>query len=109
MTTELDCRTCGACCVPGVDEPYGFAAVTAADFERMSSRTKRKLVQFRPGQYSTPTVYTDEFGSICSFLRGTPGQRCSCGIYATRPDVCRRFKPGGVGCKQARIALGVVE
>lgn len=111
MPMPLDCRTCGACCVGDLDDGYGFATVSASDLVRMSRVVRGRLHRDRSimgEEYlSTPGVVTEEFGKSCAFLRGTPGRRCSCGIYETRPDVCRTYKLGGRGCKSARRDLGL--
>ena len=108
--SALDCRSCGACCVGDLDDGTGFAHVSASDVVRMSRHARSRLERQHVGgeaYLSTPTIATDELGKSCAFLRGTPGKRCSCGIYATRPDVCRDFRPGGPGCRSARIDLGL--
>lgn len=107
---KLDCRTCGACCVGDLDDGRGYADVTEEDAARMSRHVRRRLVvirsQWSPSRLQTPTLVTEELGKSCAFLRGTPGRRCSCSIYTTRPDVCREFKPGSARCVSARADLG---
>lgn len=106
--TSDTCRTCGLCCVGG-DEGQGWADCTDRDVERMSPRVRAQLVEIREyglafsdAWCSTPTRFTDDFGGVCEFLRGTPGVRVSCRIYATRPDVCRDYKPGSRECRFER-------
>jgi Fe-S-cluster containining protein len=94
--TSADCRSCGACCVGGFDDGAGWADCTAEDVIRMSRHARVWLVTER---------YGAEFGKVCAFLRGTPGKRCSCSIYATRPSVCAWYQPGGPGCRNARALL----
>lgn len=109
--SDLDCLTCGACCVGNLDDGCGFATVTVADRSRLSAYARRRLTVINVGpdqHYATPTMFTEEFGSSCAFLRGTPGRRASCGIYETRPDVCRKYKPGSKDCKSARRELGLL-
>lgn len=109
--TPADCRSCGACCVGGPDDGYGWADCTAADVARLSRDVRRQLVpmrygfNFSPATAATPTRMDPTFGKTCAFLRGTPGKRCSCSIYETRPTICTAFKPGGLGCREARRAL----
>jgi Fe-S-cluster containining protein len=104
-----DCRSCGACCV-GTDTSDGWADCTDEDVRRMSRRVRATLVPISPGwNYSTswcatPVVTTKKFGAVCAFLRGTPGKRCSCAIYGTRPNTCRSFEPGARGCWEVRLA-----
>lgn len=77
----------------------------------MSRYVRNKLVGIRHGFFytesvaATPTKFSEEFGATCEFLRGTPGRRVSCSIYATRPKVCERFRPGSSHCRSARREL----
>ena len=109
--TGDDCRSCGACCVGGLDDGYGWADCTPEDVARMSRDVRRRLVPYRhgwsytPAIKATPTRVDPTYGKMCAFLRGTPGRRCSCSIYATRPKICAVFKPGGEGCREARRQL----
>jgi Fe-S-cluster containining protein len=103
--TEDGCRTCGACCVSSQETPYGWADVTDADVEKMSKRVRIKLVNahFNGCHLATPTQWRDDLGCApCGFRRGTPGRSVSCSIYETRPQVCRRFRPGSRACREAR-------
>jgi Fe-S-cluster containining protein len=109
--TGDDCRSCGACCVGGFEDGEGWADCTEEDILRMSRHARDRLVPMRyswnytPAIGATPTRISDEFGKMCAFLRGTPGKRCSCSIYATRPAVCSSLKPGSAGCRAARAQL----
>lgn len=110
--TDFDCRACGACCVGGLDDGRGYADVSVNDLMGMSTFVAAQLVKVRtfakePDQYRTPAIMSEEFGSLCGFLRGTPGRRCSCRIYKTRPEICQRFEPGSRRCLDAREALGM--
>lgn len=101
--TELDCRSCGACCLSmgdGGDVLHrGYADLTAKDVAQLSSHVRRQLQEVsvcgkvrhatRPKQLPSGTY-------ACRHLRGTLGERCSCSIYSTRPEVCRNFSVGGV-------------
>jgi Fe-S-cluster containining protein len=101
-----DCRTCGACCVGGVDDGH-YADVTSKDVVQMSPHVRRRLVSLRAAgstYLATPTRMAT-FGATCAFLRGTAAKRCSCSIYATRPKVCVDFRPGSVQCREARREL----
>ncbi len=74
---------------------------------RMSRKARTKLVtsSFRDVQ-PAQEGYTETDGEArCVFLRGTVGSRCSCRIYATRPDVCREFKAGSRICADVRRAF----
>ena len=109
--TDEDCRSCGACCVGGFDDGYGWADCTEEDVVRMSRRVRLRLVpirygfNFNPAIGATPTRMDPSFGKTCEFLRGTPGKRCSCSIYTTRPSVCAAFQPGSTACHEARRSL----
>ena len=106
-----DCRTCGACCLGGYDVPGGWADCTVDDVKRMSRAVRARLVEggWAGALPATPTVMTRQFGAVCAFLRGTPGKRCSCRIYVTRPEVCRTFLPGSRSCREARDEIGLVD
>lgn len=110
--TAADCRACGACCIGGLDTGQGWADCNADDVKRMSPVVRDQLVPIRQRGMAwndrtaaTPTVMTEAFGGVCKFLRGTPGKRVSCRIYATRPNVCKSFQPGSRGCLDARREL----
>jgi Fe-S-cluster containining protein len=110
--TAEDCRSCGACCTSESDEVvvYGFADLTSADVARMSSRVRAKLLEVPIGDkthYSTNAKELPTGEYACQHLRGTPGQRCSCSIYETRPEVCRKFAVGSNRCRQSRRALNL--
>lgn len=107
--TVLDCHTCGVCCA-GSYADADHADCTVTDVIRMSRAVRTKLVNnwrsfgVRPGE--SGATATDGEGR-CVFLRGVIGRRTSCRIYATRPTVCREFRPGSRRCKAARKAAGM--
>ena len=111
--TVADCRACGACCLGGYDNGDGWADCTVEDVKRMSRSVRAKLVRIKYGFFytdaraATPTVMTKKFGTVCAFLRGTPGKRCSCSIYETRPEICRAFQLGSRPCREARAEIGL--
>jgi len=112
--TEAACRSCGACCVANGDGgdvlAYGYADLTPEDVVRMSPHVRRQLHELFIGgetRYATSAKQLASGEVGCQHLRGTPGQRCSCSIYATRPDVCRKFRVGSALCRAARTALGI--
>jgi Fe-S-cluster containining protein len=111
--TSASCRSCGACCLGGLDDGHGWADCTIEDVVRMSRHVRDKLVGIQRGFFhtdsivATPTKFSEAFGATCAFLRGTPGERVSCSIYATRPRVCERFRPGSDHCRSARRELGL--
>jgi Fe-S-cluster containining protein len=44
---------------------------------------------------------------ICTAFTGSVGQACACGIYADRPDLCRKFEAGDTLCRAARQKAGL--
>lgn len=111
VTSPPDCRSCGACCSGPEDTPT-WADMTQADVARVSPRARRRLAVWSCGgtiQHATAAEWREDSSgaeyAACVFLRGTPGRRVSCGIYETRPDVCRRFRPGSRVCLKARREL----
>ena len=114
--TDADCRSCGACCVANGDGgdvlAYGYADLTDKDVARMSPHVRRQLKEIFIGgetRYATHAKRLPSGASACQYLRGTPGQRCSCSIYDTRPDVCSKFRVGSEICRDARRALSARE
>ena len=110
--TEADCRSCGACCTTdeggGDALAYGYADLSDADVTRLSPRVRAQLHDLTIGdevRYATRAKQLPAGACVCLHLRGTPGKRCSCTIYETRPDVCRKFRVGGPRCREARAAL----
>ena len=110
--TEADCRSCGACCVAKGDGgdvlAYGYADLVPADVKRMTPHVRRQLHEFFIGgetRHATRAKALESGGVGCQYLRGTPGERCSCSIYETRPEVCQKFRIGGETCRAARRAL----
>lgn len=108
--TEKDCRSCGACCAIGPAGQRGWADCTVDDVKRMSRAIQSRLVGIQPGWITTDKYWATPTKEIagqtrCAFLRGTVGRRVSCGVYATRPDVCRKFLPGSRACLHARQDL----
>ncbi len=111
--TDADCRACGACCVSGSASggdviDYGYADMTDDDVARVSPHVRRQLLELHIGgetRYATKAKQLPAGKYACQYLRGTPGQRCSCTIYSTRPEICQRFRVGGTTCRLARAAL----
>ncbi|HEY3358019.1 MAG TPA: YkgJ family cysteine cluster protein [Polyangia bacterium] len=98
----LDCRTCGACCVPEITLPF-YVGVTAKDIARLTPR-------FRSRHVARGSILTklDRIGHcVCVALQGTVGRRVSCTIYARRPDACRQLEAGTRACLKARRQAGI--
>ena len=110
--TDADCRSCGACCVANGDGgdvlAHGYADLTLEDVARQSRYVRGQLHELSIGgetRYATRAKQLASGAVGCQHLRGTPGQRCSCSIYETRPEVCSKFRVGGSICREARDAL----
>jgi len=117
MTVATDCRTCGACCVAGGDgegvRKHGYADLTIDDMIRLSRRVQKQLHEISFDD--APTVFRTKAKQLpsgqyaCRYLRGTPGKRCSCSIYDSRPEICSTFVVGGDTCKAARVSLALAQ
>jgi len=113
MITAADCKSCGACCVSGgtgeMVRDHGYADLTIDDVSQQSRHVRRQLheIQFddAPSVFRTKAKRLPSGQYACHYLRGTPGKRCSCSIYATRPEICSTFIVGGDTCKAARVSL----
>lgn len=87
---------------------YGYADLTKEDVVQLSRHARRKIQEaFLGGElrHMIPAKELPSGAATCLFLRGTPGRRCSCSIYESRPSVCRDFKPGSRRCQAARKDL----
>jgi Fe-S-cluster containining protein len=98
----LDCRTCGACCVPELKLPF-YVGVTERDLARLTPR-------FRSRNVARGSILTkvDRVGHcVCVALQGTVGRRVNCTIYERRPDACRQLEAGRRACHKARRQAGL--
>ena len=87
---------------------YGYADLTPEDVARQSRHVRGQLHALFIGGETRHATRAKQLacGEVgCQHLRGTPGQRCSCSIYETRPDICRNFRAGSAMCREARLAL----
>jgi Fe-S-cluster containining protein len=95
-----ECDSCGACCRTF---PI-FAAERDAQREPRIRDEGRRL----PLWLATPDweyqLFPLPFHETCCFLDGD--NRCT--IYASRPDVCRRFEAGSEQCEEARRLCGLM-
>ncbi|MBI5480291.1 MAG: YkgJ family cysteine cluster protein [Deltaproteobacteria bacterium] len=101
--TELDCRTCGACCAPEVRLPF-YVGLKAADLRRLTRA-------FRDRNVARGSLLTrlDPVGRcVCVALKGTLGRRVSCTVYPRRPRACRGLTEGSRACRKARRQAGLV-
>src|SRR5690606_22162062 len=87
------CDACGACC------RTWRVLVAEADAQReprIRDEGLRLPLHLATASWSYQ-LFPLPFHDGCCFLDAQ--QRC--GIYATRPGVCREFEPGGAGCQEA--------
>jgi Fe-S-cluster containining protein len=95
----FDCDNCGACCKTF---PI-FAANGDADREpRIRSETLKLANHIATPDYAY-RLFPLPFHETCCFL--DTDSRCT--IYASRPDVCRRFAAGSEQCQEARRRVGL--
>lgn len=88
---ELDCQTCGACCVEA-------GAVILADEDDIPGPLVQHVANLR-------CMATEGTSFRCAALLGTVGRSVGCGIYRRRPEVCRSFDAGSDECLSARDAM----
>lgn len=100
MSTEAyDCESCGACCRCF---PI-FASGADAQREPAICKESLKLKDHLVTKDTAYQLYPLPFHKQCAFLK----EDQLCRIYATRPEVCRRFKAGSPQCIEARARVGV--
>lgn len=108
MTSRLDCRTCGACCI---NLPSNRAEafpwwVEVADGDRILERadlTRKYVVRDADGVPHLRLANDHR----CLALRGALGRETSCAIYGDRPSPCRSVQPGDALCKRYRHEHGL--
>ncbi|MCI0637645.1 MAG: YkgJ family cysteine cluster protein [Gemmataceae bacterium] len=107
---ELDCLTCGACCVsPFLGE--GYVPLEREEEERLG-RMGLPVLQIvaEPSEESVTLLGTKvdrQRLRVCAALEGKVAEEVYCSIYDARPEHCRRFERGSPECLQARVALGL--
>ena len=97
--SDYDCTHCGACCC---SFPIFATEADAAREPRIRRETLREPEQ----HHSRGRVYRLHplpFRDRCAFLKRDK----LCRIYATRPEVCRRFTAGSTQCIEARQRQGI--
>lgn len=110
-TEDLDCRSCGACCISDWDEAT-YVDLSEDDVRRLPKRVRLHVIRARhfPAQVAAePALATrhDAKGNcVCALLDGTIGGRVACSVYKSRPEACQRFPVGGSGCRLAREVAG---
>jgi Fe-S-cluster containining protein len=99
---EEACR-CGLCC------QHFLIEATAADARREPRIAELGAPIPHDDDSGKPAGYVLNRGAVaggaCLFL-DFEGERAVCGIYATRPEVCRRFECAGDG-RLRLLALGL--
>ncbi len=91
---ELDCTTCGACCVGlGVN-------LSAADEARLFADEVLALTRI-DSEGVTRSMKQLEGGACIALHRDAAG-RFLCRIYDRRPDACREFERGSRRCHGLR-------
>ena len=95
-----ECDGCGACCRTF---PIYATSADAAREPRLAAEALPIRGPNAPPDAWALRLYPLPFQDACGFL--DVDRRC--GIYATRPQVCREFLAGGDLCQQARAAEGL--
>ena len=94
-----DCENCGACCRCF---PI-FASEADAAREPKIRQETRALEPHLVTKDKAYQMHPLPFLESCAFLK----EDQLCRIYATRPEVCRRFEAGSAQCIEARERMGV--
>lgn len=106
MSKELDCRTCGACCLSRAwnhdDGP--FADVGDDEAERIEAKKPNAIVYCPPSGWAfrETQLAMRVANGRCVALKGSVGRRVSCSIYEDRPSGCAEFEPGSEACLEIR-------
>jgi len=102
MTEELDCLSCGACCLTGAD---GRILILPEDLVRWRKMGRDDIAAaVQPGHFGLVGFATREDGS-CVHL-GTPNSAHACRIYDIRGTTCRDFEKGSSQCLEFRRDAG---
>jgi len=91
----LDCRACGACCNFSADWPR----FSLESDERIDAIPRDLVAEDGSGMRCE--------GTRCSALVGEVGRLTACGVYESRPDVCRTCAAGSWECLVARAEFGI--
>ena len=95
------CDGCGACCVVYSVLVYERDINREPRLRDVIGRISLEMVP-EDGRKREWISGGEEYGG-CPLLTN----HGSCSIYATRPDVCVRFRPGGMMCQYARGKVGL--
>lgn len=105
---SYDCQACGACCQnPKHNRDHGivdYVQLFPADalFQKKGLRSKW-AVRNEHGEWH---MKMDD-GGLCAAFEGRIRTHAACGIYSTRPGVCRKLEPGTAQCVEARVEHGL--
>lgn len=94
-SSDLACRTCGACCAH------------AREWPRFTLESDQALARIPARMIDDGGHGMRCDGERCAALVGVVGGQVACAIYAERPDVCRDCLPGDVACTIARAGIGL--
>lgn len=109
-TEDLDCLTCGVCCVCPYEDRY-FIDMTLREARELDRSQLKYLFPLNqtPGggevyRYLRTKTFQHEGITfcVCAALQGVPTQKVSCSIYKNRPRICRIFEKGSVECQEVR-------
>ena len=87
----LACNRCGLCC-EDIPAPYTPERLTAMATDPSLTTDKRRFLAGLEPVGPTPLGWRYR----CRYFRRDADGRGVCGIFETRPEVCRRFPYGGV-------------
>ncbi len=99
VKSPVECDKCGACC-------RSFpvrVSLSDAEHEPRIHDCGLVIPAWLRSADQHYQLHPLPFLGSCTFL----GNENLCRIYATRPDVCRRFEPGSIQCQEARNRLGL--
>ena len=96
-----DCENCGACCCSFPIYASKSDAQREPRIRHEAIKVPEHLQQSDRAYQLHPTPFRDR----CAFLK----EDQLCRIYATRPEVCRRFEAGSAQCLEARKRQGIGE
>jgi len=100
LTPQAECNCCGACCKT-------FPVLVSIGDAQREPRIVSEAIQLPEWQRTTEWEYKLHplpFLGACPFLAGD--NRCA--VYDSRPEPCRRFKPGSSECDEARRRVGLL-
>lgn len=102
VSTEVDCRSCGACC--GAYRP-GAILISPESLLRWRRAGRLDLLEnLAPGHFSEPAFPVGPDGACIYQNRGADR---SCTIYELRADSCRSLQVGDPDCRAARRERGL--